>query len=368
MRRIITGVVTAALAVSLLALPASAVEFTDIQGHWGQTSMEQVAEWGLFTGTGNQQFSPDGTMTRGMFVTVMERTAKLLEVYKEPTGTATFTDVPADTWYTQAVVWANENNVVNGVGGDKFAPDDPVTREQMCVIMARFLENCVGMDLTAYKESEMTFLDQSEISDFAVESVKVCVALGLITGAPAEGGMKFQPQEPASRAAVAVVLERQVKVCQGEVPEQPGGETGQPGGETGGQPGGGGEGSGQVPPVEEPSEEEKAEEAKVAEYLQIMLDAYHNSAYLPTTDKEVQDCMAILMNCIEDALAQRDKGQFLDRAYVQERYADQISELQKAYDSLTEDQLNQINNVIVRLADSDQIYFVMDYFGVSMGT
>lgn len=368
MRRIITGVVTAALAVSLLALPASAVEFTDIQGHWGQTSMEQVAEWGLFTGTGNQQFSPDGTMTRGMFVTVMERTAKLLEVYKEPTGTATFTDVPADTWYTQAVVWANENHVVNGVGGDKFAPDDPVTREQMCVIMARFLENCVGMDLTAYKESEMTFLDQSEISDFAVESVKMCVALGLITGAPAEGGMKFQPQEPASRAAVAVVLERQVKVCQGEEPEQPGGETGQPGGETGGQPGGGGEGGGQVPPVEEPSEEEKAEEAKVAEYLQIMLDAYHNSAYLPTTDKEVQDCMAILMNCIEDALAQREKGQFLDRAYVQERYADQISELQKAYDSLTEDQLNQINNVIVRLADSDQIYFVMDYFGVSMGT
>lgn len=366
MRRMITGVVTAALTVSLLALPASAAAFTDIQGHWGQTSMEQVAEWGLFTGTGNQQFSPDGTMTRGMFVTVMERTAKLLEVYKAPAGTAAFTDVPADTWYTQAVVWANENNVVNGVGGDKFAPDDPVTREQMCVIMARFLENCVGMDLTSYKESEMTFLDQSEISDFAVESVKVCVALGLITGAPAEGGMKFQPQESASRAAVATVLERQVKVCQAADPEQPG-ETEQPGGETG-QPGGGTEGGGQVPPVEEPSEEEKAEEAKVAEYLQIMLNAYKNSAYLPTTDKEVQDCMAILMNCIEDALVQRGKGQFLTRAYIQDRYADQISQLRTAYDSLTKDQLNQINNVIVRLAESEQIYFVMDYFGVSMGT
>ena len=363
MRRMITGVVTAALAVSLLALPASAVEFTDIQGHWGQTSMEQVAEWGLFTGTGNQQFSPDGTMTRGMFVTVMERTAKLLEVYKEPTGTATFTDVPADTWYTQAVVWANENNVVNGVGGDKFAPDDPVTREQMCVIMARFLENCVGMDLTAYKESEMTFLDQNEISDFAVESVKVCVALGLITGAPAEGGMKFQPQEPASRAAVAVVLERQVKVCRGEEPEQPGGETGQPGGG-----GGSGEGGGQIPPVEEPSEEEKAEEAKVAEYLQIMLDAYHQSTLLPKTDKEVQDCMAILMNCIEDALAQREKGQFLDKQYIHDRYADQISELKSAYNTLTERQLTQINNVITRLGDTEVIYTVMDYFGVSVGT
>ena len=363
MKRILCGCLSLALAATLTVPMALARDFEDVQGHWAQSAIEQVTDWELFAGNEKGEFMPDETMTRGMFVTVMERTAKLLEVYKEPTGTATFTDVPADTWYTQAVLWANENNVVNGVGGDKFAPDDPVTREQMCVIMARFLENCVGMDLTAYKESEMTFLDQSEISDFAVESVKVCVALGLITGAPAEGGMKFQPQEPASRAAVAVVLERQVKVCQGEVPEQPGGETGQPGGG-----GGSGEGGGQVPPVEEPSEEEKAEEAKVAEYLQIMLDAYHQSTLLPKTDKEVQDCMAILMNCIEDALVQRDKGQFLDRTYIQERYADQISELQKAYDSLTKEQLDQINNVIVRLADSEQIYFVMDYFGVSMGT
>lgn len=368
MKRILCGCLSLALAATLTVPMALARDFEDVQGHWAQSAIEQVTDWELFAGNEKGEFMPDETMTRGMFVTVMERTAKLLEVYQEPTGTAAFTDVPADTWYTQAVTWANENNVVNGVGGDKFAPNDPVTREQMCVIMARFLENCVGMDLTTYKESEMTFLDQSEISDFAVESVKVCVALGLITGAPAEGGMKFQPQEPASRAAVAVVLERQVKVCQGEVPEQPGGETGQPGGETGGQPGGGGEGGGQVPPVEEPSEEEKAEEAKVAEYLQIMLDAYHNSAYLPTTDKEVQDCMAILMNCIEDALAQRDKGQFLDKQYIHDRYADQISELKSAYNTLTERQLTQINNVITRLGDTEVIYTVMDYFGVSVGT
>ncbi len=363
MRRIITGVVTAALAASLLTLPASAVEFTDIQGHWGQTSMEQVAQWGLFTGTGNQQFSPDGTMTRGMFVTVMERAAKHLDVYQQPANTAAFEDVSADIWYSQAVIWANENNVVNGVGGNKFAPDEPVTREQMCVIMARFLENCMGMDLSAYKEREMTFLDQSEISDFAVESVKVCVALGLIQGAPTAGGMEFQPQASATRAAVAVVLERLVNLNQ-EQPEQPG-ETVPP---TGGGETGGGEGGGQTPPVtQEPTEEEKADEAKVAEYLRIIVDNYHNSSYLLTTDKEVQDCMAILMNCIEDAMAQRDKGQFLNRDYIRERYADQIDQLRVAYDSLTENQRNQANNVIVRLADSEQIYFVMDYFGVSMG-
>ena len=110
----------------------------------------------------------------------------------------------------------------------------------------------------------------------------------------------------------------------------------------------------------------KAEEAKVAKYLQIMLDNYNNSSYLPTTDQQVQDCMAILMGAISDALVQRQNGQFLDRTYVQTKYAAEIQQLRVEYDMLTEDQLNQINNVIVRLGDSEQIYFVMDYFGVSM--
>ena len=93
---------------------------------------------------------------------------------------------------------------------------------------------------------------------------------------------------------------------------------------------------------------------------------YHKATYLPTTDQEVQDCMAILMGCTEDALVQREGGQFLDKQYVHEHYADQIDELKVAYDALTEKQLSQINNVITRLGDSETIYTVMDYFGVSM--
>ena len=104
----------------------------------------------------------------------------------------------------------------------------------------------------------------------------------------------------------------------------------------------------------------------MAGYLQIMLDNYQSLTvdFLPTVDPQVQNCMAILMGCIRDALGQREKGQFLDRAYVQTRYAGEIQQLKTEYDGLTEEQLTQINNVIVRLASSEQIYFVMDYFGV----
>lgn len=77
--------------------------------------------------------------------------------------------------------------------------------------------------------------------------------------------------------------------------------------------------------------------------------------------------MAILMEAISDALVQRQNGQFLDRTYIQTQYAPQINQLKTEYDKLTEDQRNQINNVIVRLGETEQIYFVMDYFGVSMG-
>ena len=378
MKHFTCGLVTAALTVSLLALPAASVEFSDIQGHWGQTSMEQVAQWGLFSGNEKGEFIPDATMTRGMFVAVMERTAKLLNVYQEPAHAEPFSDVKTSDYFASGAVWARAVGLVAGVGNNQLAPNDPITREQMGAMMTRFLEKCAGMDLASYTQAGNTFLDRRAISAFAAESVDVCVALGLIQGVPVSGGMEFQPQASATRAAVAVVLERLVDVAgQQENPyetPQPSASqepTATPQPTASQQPGaGGGEaGGGQTPPeTQEPTEEEKAEEAKVAEYLQIIVENHKSQGYKPGTSQEVKDCMDILMSCIEDALVQRENGQFLDRAYIRDRYADQIAQLRVAYDSLTEEQLNEINNIIVRLAESEQIYFVMDYFGVAMGS
>ena len=361
MRRFTCWLLTVVLTASLLALPASAAEFSDIQGHWAQSSMEQVAQWGLFSGNEKGEFLPNTTMTRGMFVAVMERTAKLLNVYQEPADPVPFSDVKASDYFASASTWARAVGVVNGVGDNQLQPNASISREQMCAMMTRFLEKCVGMDLSAYTKEGDTFQDQSAIASYAQKNVEACVALGLIQGYPVSGGVEFQPKSSATRAAVAVVLERLVNVVQKQS-EQPG-QPQQPGGIGGGSIGG------QTPPAtQEPTEQEKADEAKMAGYLQTMLSNYRNSTYLPTTDRQVQDCMAILMGAISDALAQRQNGQFLDRAFIQEHYVAQIQQLKTAYDQLTEDQLNQINNVIARLGESEEIYFVMEYFGVSMGS
>ena len=357
MKRFTCGLLTAALTAGLLAMPAAAKDFSDIQGHWGQSAIQQVTDWGLFSGTGEDTFSPDLTMTRGMFVTVMAQTARMLQVYQEPAQEAGFEDVSDADYYADAAAWAKENGLVAGVDATHFGPNSPISREQMCVIMGQFLKKFTEYDLTAYQQRENAFLDKAEIADYARESVNLCVSLGLVSGVPADGGVDFQPRMPATRAAVAVVLGNLVAVTE-KLPELP------PEPEQPEQPGGGpGGGTGEVP-GDEPTEEEKADEAKVAQYLEIMVRNYGESTLLPTTDRVVQDTMKILMDCIEDALAQRDKGQFLDRAYIQDRYASEIDELKEAYDSLNKDQLTQINNVVVRLAESEQIYFVMEYFGV----
>lgn len=362
MKRFISSVLAASLVAGSVAIPAFAAEFTDIQDHWAKDAIQQVSDWKLFTGNENGEFMPDGTMTRGMFVTVMERGAKMLNVYQEPEQTVSFVDVQSSDYFASGVAWAQANGLVNGVGDNRFAPNNSISREEMCVLMDRFLRTFTDYDLDAYLVGGNKFLDGDKIADYAKNSVNLCVALGLIQGVPVEGGVEFQPKQSATRAAVAVILGRLVPVIDElppvpEVPEEP--EV----------PGGGGSTENPDnpnPPVEGPTEQEKAEEAQAAQYLQIMLDNYRNFDY-STMDKEVQDCVAILMNAISDALVQRQKGQFLDRAFIQKNYATQIEQLKVKYDQLTDSQFNDAAYLINSLATTEQLYFVMDYFGISLG-
>lgn len=89
---------------------------------------------GLFQGTAADTFSPDEPMTRAMLVTVLWR----MDGKPDTAGGSSFTDVPRGQWYTEAVAWAAENGVVNGVGGGKFEPDGNVTREQIATILYRY--------------------------------------------------------------------------------------------------------------------------------------------------------------------------------------------------------------------------------------
>ena len=106
-------------------------------GHWSHAGIDYTLELGLFRGTSDTEFSPNVAMTRAMLVTVLYR----LDGQKEPTGANPFTDVEPDSWYTEAVIWAVENEIVLGMGDGTFAPE----AERVVLIFdktSNSLQNC----------------------------------------------------------------------------------------------------------------------------------------------------------------------------------------------------------------------------------
>ena len=116
----------------------------------------------LLSGTSNTTFGPNNAMTRGMLVTALGRLANA-----EVSGYAksNFTDVQSDAYYMGYIEWANKNNIVNGVANGKFAPEQPITREQMAVIMQNYAK-VIGYVLPKSHE-ENAFTDSAKISAYA---------------------------------------------------------------------------------------------------------------------------------------------------------------------------------------------------------
>ncbi len=177
--------------------------FLDVpSGEWYHDAVEACAELELFNGTGAAKFSPEDTMTRAMLVTVLWR----LDGKKTPKETVVFTDVPEDTWYTEAVAWAAENGIVNGVGDEKFEPEGSVTREQIATIFCRYAES-KGID-TQKRADLSSYPDVAEISDYAKEAMAWVNAEGLIIGNKIGETVLLQPQGDATRAQVATIFVR----------------------------------------------------------------------------------------------------------------------------------------------------------------
>ncbi|MBO7666944.1 MAG: S-layer homology domain-containing protein, partial [Firmicutes bacterium] len=179
--------------------------FPDIAGHWAAEPIRYCVENGLFNGVSPQSFAPDSSMTRAMFVTVLGRLyEKINGALPETEAAAEFYDVVPGSYYAPYVDWAAANGVVSGYGDGRFGPDDPVTREQMGTIMASFLQAAGYGDQTVIGNIG-NFHDAWEISGWAADGVAVCVGCGLLSGYP-DGC--FYPQDQATRAQVAAILER----------------------------------------------------------------------------------------------------------------------------------------------------------------
>lgn len=179
--------------------------FTDVSAKdWYHLSIDFVASHDLMGGIGDGKFDPEGTMNRAMLVTVLWRCEG------KPTGAKNpFTDVPAGEWYTDAVAWAAENGIVNGVGDGKFDPLGNVTREQIAVILCRYTEVCDIAD-TSKRGDLRGYPDVKQVSDYAADALAWAVGEGLILGS--EG--KLLPQGDATRAQVATILMRYLQMIE----------------------------------------------------------------------------------------------------------------------------------------------------------
>ena len=176
--------------------------FTDLDADaWYHEGVDYALTNGLMNGVGGGRFEPDGQLTRAQLVTVLYRAAGEPDTGKQVNP---FTDVPDDTWYTKAVIWAANNGIVNGVAKNTFAPDDSITREQIAAMLYRY----AGAE--AAKEDKLSaFPDAAKVSNWAKEALNWAVAGGLINGvADANGTANLEPQATATRAQIATILMR----------------------------------------------------------------------------------------------------------------------------------------------------------------
>ena len=178
--------------------------FTDIHNHWAADNILFAASRGLLSGTSDTTFSPGTGMTRGMFVTALGR---LAGINPDSYQTGKFTDVKADAYYAPYVNWAAQNGIMEGVTATTFAPDTNINREQMAVIMANYAKK-LGYDLPKTLRA-VTFADNAQISSWAKDAVKAMQQAGILAG---KVNNCFDPKGTATRAEVATVLRRFVKI------------------------------------------------------------------------------------------------------------------------------------------------------------
>ena len=178
--------------------------FRDVENNWAKSAIDFATSRELFNGVNELDFAPNQEMTRSMLVTVLYR----LEGVKSGAANK-FADVPADSWYTEAVAWANAEGIVSGKSETHFGPDDDITREQLATILYRYATKLCGMsEVSEDSKALEKFSDQATVSGFAADGMKWCVEQGIIGG---RGDGTLAPGGFASRAEVATMLMRFVK-------------------------------------------------------------------------------------------------------------------------------------------------------------
>ena len=180
-------------------------DFDDIENHWAYDYINFVTTRGIFAGVGQNKFAPDDVMTRAMLVTILGKLSNISATNNIEKSTY-FSDVENGSYYAPYVDWAHTNGIINGYGNNLFGTGDPITREQMCVMIYNYIK-IEGLDMN-YVRPLHKFNDAYGISSWAVEAVEYCYQAGIISG---KGDNFFKPEDTASRAEVATIITNLIK-------------------------------------------------------------------------------------------------------------------------------------------------------------
>ncbi|MGN1007536.1 MAG: S-layer homology domain-containing protein, partial [Butyricicoccus sp.] len=175
--------------------------FLDTRSHWARDSIAFLAERKILNGTGGNTFSPDAPITRAQFVQML---AGLSGEDSAACVTDAFDDVKPGDWFAPAAAWAVEHGITAGSGARTFSPNAQITRQDMAVMLARYVEQVAAAELPE-KNSPLTFTDVSSIAAYARDAVSVMQTAGIISGISDGASYRFAPTAQATRAQAAVM-------------------------------------------------------------------------------------------------------------------------------------------------------------------
>lgn len=188
------------ISVTFRPIQQEPLPFTDVaEGTWYYDAVAYAYANGLMSGTSSTTFAPDVTTSRGMIAAILWRMADSPVV----NYLMDYDDVAEGSWYAEAIRWATSAGVVGGYGNGTFGPNDPITREQMAVMLYRYAQH-MGYDVTA--RADLTgYIDADQISGYAAEALAWANVEGIVNGT---SDTTLAPKGSATRAQAAVMLMR----------------------------------------------------------------------------------------------------------------------------------------------------------------
>lgn len=203
--KVLAVVLSFLMIATTFSYAAGSDQFSDVQsGSWYVPYVDFVVDNGYMNGTSATTFEPNGNLTRAMFATILARyDGATVDNSKE----TAFSDVPVNQWYTGSIAWANEKSIVNGTGNGKFSPNNNITRQDLCVMVERYITYVETTTTKRHvvRDVAITFTDEADIDSYAKSAVDKAVIHGLVNGYP-DGS--FKPKQFITRAECAAIISR----------------------------------------------------------------------------------------------------------------------------------------------------------------